>query len=377
MAIINSVIAGGGAPAPTGTMYIISNGTYNVADKAIANVQVPTTAPAHYIEKSVDANGKLIQGNTFIDLTGVTDVGDYVLATAFRNSTFSGSVDMSVLTGITGYMACSETFYENTRITSVDLSSVKTMGQYSCASMFYGCTGLVSADLSSLETLTGPSCGKMFSGCTGLLSISIPKLRSIGYTYATIEMFKGCTHLTSADLSGLRAVSSTTQNMFAGCTALANVNLSSLRDASGMDSWFSNCKALTSLSFPALKTANSNAFRGMLYNIPSITLHFPSNKQSLIESLNGYSTTAPFGATSGTVLFDLPAVVTLTGADSVSYERNPKYDTAAALCWRILNTWPDVGVPYYTSGTSDPAVGDTIYSDAACTTAVTTISAIA
>ena len=44
---------------PTGTMYIISNGTYNVADKAIANVNVPTTAPAHYIEKTVDANGNL------------------------------------------------------------------------------------------------------------------------------------------------------------------------------------------------------------------------------------------------------------------------------------------------------------------------------
>jgi hypothetical protein len=41
--------------------------------------------------------------------------------------------------------------------------------------------------------------------------------------------------------------------------------------------------------------------------IPNITLHFPSNVQSVIEGLDGYSATAPFGAVSGTVLFDLPA----------------------------------------------------------------------
>ena len=85
-----------------------------------------------------------------------------------------------------------------------------------------------------------------------------------------------------------------------------------------------------------------------------------------------------FNALNTTVLFDLPATYTLTGADSVTYTRNPKYDTATALAWKVGAYGTTNFTPaYYTSGTTDPVVSDTIYSDAACTTAVTTISAIA
>jgi len=46
---------------PTGTMYIISNGTYNVADKAIANVQVPTSAGKYQLLERVkdDSNNEI------------------------------------------------------------------------------------------------------------------------------------------------------------------------------------------------------------------------------------------------------------------------------------------------------------------------------
>ena len=42
-----------------------------------------STGPAHYIEKTVDANGVLQNGTTFIDLTGVTGIGTKVLSAAY------------------------------------------------------------------------------------------------------------------------------------------------------------------------------------------------------------------------------------------------------------------------------------------------------
>ena len=111
----------------------------------------------------------------------------------------------------------------------------------------------------------------------------------------------------------------------------------------------------------------------MLRGVTGCTVHFPSNIQSVIGSWA--SVTGGFGGTNTTVLFDLPATVTLTGANSVDYQRDPNYDTGTALAW--YNETDGYDVPFYTSGTSDPTVGTTIYSDSSCTTAVTTISSIA
>lgn len=138
--------------------------------------------------------------------------------------------------------------------------------------------------------------------------------------------------------------------------------------------------------FPSLKTATST--NNALYKSGSwatnITYHFPKNIQTLVESFREYSTTTPFSSTSGAVLFDLPSTYTLTGADGNTYERDPVYDTGTALAWYNPALDPDNvstafgrTTPYYTSGTTDPAVSDTIYSDSACTVAVTTISSIA
>jgi hypothetical protein len=97
--------------------------------------------------------------------------------------------------------------------------------------------------------------------------------------------------------------------------------------------------------------------------------------QAKIETLSTYPN---FGGTNTTVLFDLPATNTLTGADTNTYSRNPKYDTATALAWKVgAYGTTNFDPAYYTSGTTDPTVGTTIYSDSACTTAVTTISSIA
>jgi hypothetical protein len=85
-----------------------------------------------------------------------------------------------------------------------------------------------------------------------------------------------------------------------------------------------------------------------------------------------------FGGTNTVVLFDQPATNTLTGADSKTYTRNPKYDTQTALAWKIgAYGTTDFTPAYYTNGVTNPVINDTIYSDSACTTAETTISSIA
>ena len=351
----------------TGTITITSNGTYDVTDKATADVQVPTTAPALY-RVFRDNNGVLENSisTPWVPLPStVHNLGAYVLYSAYRatpSNVLSGAIDLSMLTVLNNSLSLSECFASCPGITSVDMSALTTIGgANACQYMFQDCTGLTSANLSALTTVSGASaCGTMFSSCTGLTGIDLSSLTTLSGSNSCYYMFNGCTGLTSADLSSLTTVSgnSACYYMFAGCPNL------------------------TSLSFPSI-TPNSfgtrtNQFNVMCYIIPNITLHFPSNTQAKIETLASYSATAPFGATSGTVLFDLPATYTLTGADSNTYSRNPKYDTATSLAWKVGAYGTTNFTPaYYTSGTTDPSVSDAIYSDAACTQSVTTITAIA
>ncbi len=90
---------------------------------------------------------------------------------------------------------------------------------------------------------------------------------------------------------------------------------------------------------------------------------------------------APFAADQGfdVTSFKMRTQASLEGADTRVYTRNPMYDTDTALAWKVGN---DLTTPYYTQGTSIPVLPDDpsdtidIYSDAACTTSETTISAV-
>ena len=456
---------------PTGTMYIISNGTYNVADKAIANVNVPTTAPAHYIEKTVDANGKLINSTNIIDLNGATDVGNYVLYYAYyQNTGISGVVDMSDLTKISGSYACQNMSYGCTGITSVDMSGLTTISaDYACQSMFYGCTGLTNVDLSGLTTVSQYSraCQYMFAGCNHITSINLPSLTTVNGYNACQYMFQDCTGITSVNLSSLTTINSEgCVAMFQGCTGITSVDLSNLTTITGggAHTMFYGCTNLKNIYLPKiqssnystrpnnrdfyafensglevfdarnirtvgdygifdnmlagtshLKTINLNslehigkeAARALLFNgtntstlqnlyFPmltsfgsnpfytncfsgrtNLTIHFRKDAQATVQALANYATLWGAG-TGSSVVFDLAG--TLTGADSNSYARSEKdsvYASETAGAAKTATAWSYNNTIYYTSGGAEPSVGDTIYSDSACTQAVTTISSIA
>ena len=407
MPIINQVVKGGGT-TPTGTIQITTNGTHDVTNYASADVQVPTTAPQIYRVFRED-NGKLTNSITtpFIPLPStITDIDSYMLYAAYKgtpSSVLSGAIDLSSLTQMTGTASCAYAFTSCTGITSVDLSSVTQItGGNSLYNAFTSCTGITSVDLSSLTIVSGSSaCNNTFSGCTGLINVDLSSLNTISGSDACRNMFSYCSSLTTIDLSSLTTISSKCTEMFASCTSLTTVYLSSLSTINatqGCISMFIGCTALTSIDFPSLTALKAsyafssafeqcsgltrisfyaltpssfgsytNQFNSMLSGVTGCTVHFPMAIQSTIGSWT--SVTGGFGGTNTTVLFDI--VTSLTGADSNTYTRKQKESTSTATAWTYNDTL------YYTSGITEPSVGDTIYSDSACTTAVTTISAIA
>lgn len=246
------------------------------------------------IQKSVDANNKLINGgSTIIDLTGVTDIDNYVLSHSYYNNTdISGNIDMSDLINISGLEACTSAFEISSLydyITSVDLSSLKSItGNRACSNMFAN-RRITSVDLSSLESILSNSnaCYRMF-GNNALSSLSLPSLKIVSSSYGCDEMFA---------------------SQYSTYTSVNFPLLSTINGVYAFRRMFRYCTNLISLSFPAL-TSNSfgsytNQFYQMLAGCLNVVVHFPSNLQSVIGSWS--DVTNGFGGTNTTVLFDLPA----------------------------------------------------------------------
>lgn len=272
MSIASAITAAQGKVANAYTAVSSKGGTLpatqNLANLTTAINSIQVGASGRVLNFSVSSTGQLIRNKAvsqILDLSTVTIIGEgCILYQAYQQNTgISGSLDMSGIQKITGSSACYQMFNEAAGITSVDLSNLDTVsGQYACYEMFRG-TSVASANLNALREISGSSgsCNGMFSG-TLLTTMTFPSL-----------------------------------SVITGSAALQNA--------------FSRCRSLTSLYFPAVTTSSfgtrTNQFSNMCGSVPNVTLHFPSNVQSVIEGLTGYSTTAPFGATSGTVLFDLPA----------------------------------------------------------------------
>lgn len=332
---------------PTGTLSISQNGTYDVTNYATADVTVSggtgyTEIPDYQVtDRSVDMGNQLFAGDlnrrqlvlSGNEFANITNAQSYALQYAFYRCYISG-----ILT------------FPNLKRTSI------SSFQYA----FYA-TQITNANFPALEIING---SQSFSNCfqadNYLNTVTFPSLHKINGTQALYR------------------------SLGAATTSVTLPSLSKLNASKTLSEAFWSNTNITSISFPALNTDSfesyTDHFYRMLYSVTGCTVHFPSNIQSTIGSWS--DVTSGFGGTNTTVLFDLPATNHLIGANTIEYERNPKDDTQTALAWRKAEYDSAYGLvvdwtSYYTSGTSNPQVNDTIYADLNCTIPETTISSIA
>lgn len=265
----------------------------------------------------------------FPDLISIEGLLDY----SFDGNPYIESLECPKLSIISGSM--SEAFRACGNLKSINFNSLK----FVCAPMYYtfGETKISSVSLPELIEINNPNGAGMrstFEGCSLITSLSAPKLKYI--RSRSDYVFGGC-GLTSVNLpeleeiSGMRAATGAFYGnqivsvslpklktisgdravgyMFSANPDLESVDISAVETITGnytCEYMFNGNTSLQVLSFNSLRSVEKQtAFSNMLSGCSNVTVHFPSNLQSVIgewsDVLNG------FGGTNTTVLFDLLA----------------------------------------------------------------------
>lgn len=128
-----------------------------------------------------------------------TWIGDVDENGALNKTTWEGVLNFAGVKKI-GANALEYAFYYCKNITSIDLSSLRTVDVVGLSYAFYNCTGITSVDLSSLQSVGSNGLSSAFYGCTGITTISFPSLTDVrtnsfcsaSYNYT----FRSCTALT-------------------------------------------------------------------------------------------------------------------------------------------------------------------------------------
>ena len=222
-------------------------------------------------------------GLTFDSFIGNMD-GNGVLSapSSINGITFTGLVELS-------YNALQNLFTTRSivygSISFPDLTVVRSNGLYQT---FQG-NQITSVDLSALTTVDTRGLYWSFP-YNQITSVDLSALTTVG-PYGLSSAFDN-NQITSVDLSSLTTV---------GGNGLSYA-FTNNKDSQGQTT-------LTSISFPALTSQSfgesTDQFNGMLNGDDGVTVHFPSNLQSVIG--DWADVTNGFGGTNTTVLFDLPA----------------------------------------------------------------------
>lgn len=298
----------------------ITNGVYSRGQRAnldFSGIVEITNCGFYYafFGNKSSTGGSLPRDIVFPDLEVL---GEDALTYAFANCDID-SVSLPKVTTISSYEPLYYMCYNATSsMKSFSMPNLTTIsGSYGMANCCRSCNYLETIDLSKLEVVSG-NYGMYYSFAYAYystnLNVTFPKLRVVSGNNGMAHCFYYSDGVKSLSMPNLEEVSGTSA-MYRLCydcdsiTTMVFEKLSVLTGASALQQAFYSCDALISLSFPALKSdsfgTNTNQFNNMLQSSTGVTVHFPSNLQSVI---GGWAdVVAGFGGTNTTVLFDLTA----------------------------------------------------------------------
>ena len=226
---------------PIGSVDIVQNGTYNIADKATANVNIPEkqlgtkTITKNGIYKAVDDN---LDGYSEVDVeTSGVDINDYFIFKTAINKKITSNIKKIPLIDTSAYTEMSMTFQDCSNLTEIpllDTSKVTIMYH-----TFDGCSSLTTIPL--LDTSKVYRMDYMFYNCSSLTTI--PLLDTSSCTNMN-HMFVSCSNLIEIPL--LNTSSCTNMNsMFYYCRKLVTIPLLNTSKVTNISSAFDYCTSLT------------------------------------------------------------------------------------------------------------------------------------
>ena len=262
--------------------------------------------PSYQINNGILSRRTVVLNGT--EFSNVTSIANYGLSYIFfNNSNVSGTVNFSNVTSIGNYGM--QNAFTNTGITgTVNLSSLTSVGDSGMENAFTG-ANITGINLSSLTSVSSNALYNTFAANSITGTVDLSSITSIG-DRGMSDCFAYNSGITSVDLSSLQTIVNSGLSSAFSETQITSISFNSLVNISfsGMQGLGRGMTSLQSLYFPAItsSTVEDYSFEMMLdWESDGVTVHFPSNMQSVMQNWNSVS--SGFNGTNTVILFDLPA----------------------------------------------------------------------
>ena len=228
---------------PSGEININSNGTYDVTDKANANVNVPEKVLG---TKSITSNGTYKATDDNVDgysevvvSTSGVDINDYYDTTESLSGDIRNYIELIPYINTETLTTMKEMFIYCRKLKTIP--TLNTEKVTDMRGMFTSCNELQS--VSMLDTSNVTDMNSMFTGCLQLKNI--PNFDTSKVTTMQ-SMFQNCKALVSVpDLNTTNVENMS--NMFYNCSSLETIPLLNTSKVTSVYSMFSNCSSLTTI----------------------------------------------------------------------------------------------------------------------------------